>query len=118
MGMALERQAAISADHPLVAEFWEVYEYLESIGEGPQVNHSTDPKLIAINLNEFAEMASVHRQNLGDLKTLRGLLVNSRSRKWLETNKPIYSAVRAAQAACHGIPMKTTTVRCWIFQRA
>ncbi|MXI46167.1 bifunctional DNA primase/helicase [Pseudomonas moraviensis] len=118
MGMALERQAAISADHPLVAEFWEVYEYLESIGEGPQVNHSTDPKLIAINLNEFAEMASVHRQNLGDLKTLRGLLVNSRSRKWLETNKPIYSAVRAAQAACHGIPKKTTTVRCWIFQRA
>lgn len=118
MSMALERQAAISADHPLVAEFWEVYEYLESIGEGPQVNHSTDPKLIAINLNEFAEMASVHRQNLGDLKTLRGLLVNSRSRKWLETNKAIYSAVRAAQAACHGIPKKTTTVRCWIFQRA
>jgi hypothetical protein len=118
MGMALERQAAISADHPLVAEFWEVYEYLESLGEGPQVNHSIDPKLIAINLNEFAEMASVHRQNLGDLKTLRGLLVNSRSRKWLETNKPIYSAVRAAQAVSHAMPKKTMTVRCWIFQRA
>ncbi len=118
MSMALERQAAISADHPLVAEFWEVFEYLESLGEGPQVNHSIDPKLIAINLNEFAEMASVHRQNLGDLKTLRGLLVNSRSRKWLETNKPIYSAVRAAQAVSHAMPKKTTTVRCWIFQRA
>ncbi|PTC17469.1 bifunctional DNA primase/helicase [Pseudomonas baetica] len=118
MSMALERQAAISADHPLVAEFWEVFEYLESLGEGPQVNHSIDPKLIAINLNEFAELASVHRQNLGDLKTLRGLLVNSRSRKWLETNKPIYSAVRAAQAASHAMPKKTTTVRCWIFQRA
>ncbi|UUT14497.1 toprim domain-containing protein [Pseudomonas zeae] len=118
MSMALERQAAISADHPLVAEFWEVFEYLESLGEGPQVNHSNDPKLIAINLNEFAEMASVHRQNLGDLKTLRGLLVNSRSRKWQETNKPIYSAVRAAQAASHAMPKKTTTVRCWIFQRA
>ncbi|RON97728.1 bifunctional DNA primase/helicase [Pseudomonas fluorescens] len=117
MSMALERQAAISADHPLVAEFWEVFEYLESLGEGPQVNHSIDPKLIAINLNEFAEMASVHRQNLGDLKTLRGLLVNSRSRKWQETNKPIYSAVRAAQAASHAMPKKTTTVRCWIFQR-
>jgi hypothetical protein len=118
MSMALERQAAISADHPLVAEFWEVFEYLESLGEGPQVNHSIDPKLIAINLNEFAELASVHRQNLGDLKTLRGLLVNSRSRKWQETNKPIYSAVRAAQAASHSMPKKTTTVRCWIFQRA
>jgi len=118
MTMALERQAAISADHPLVAEFWEVYEYLESLGEGPQVNHSTDPKLIAINLNEFAEKASEHRQNLADLKTLRGLLVNSRSHKWLETNKAIYSAVRASQAVINGTPKRSTTVRCWIFQHA
>ncbi|WP_454563042.1 bifunctional DNA primase/helicase [Pseudomonas sp. AIG] len=116
--MALERQAAISADHPLVAEFWEVFEYLESLGEGPQVNHSIDPKLIAINLNEFAEMASVHRQNLGDLKTLRGLLVNSRSRKWLETNKAVYSAVRASQAVINGAPRRSSTVRCWIFKQA
>ncbi|NNA59254.1 bifunctional DNA primase/helicase [Pseudomonas koreensis] len=116
MVMALERQAAISADHPLVAEFWEVYEYLESLGEGPQVNHSTDPKLIAINLNEFAEKASEHRQNLADLKTLRGLLVNSRSHKWLESNKAVYSAVRASQAAGNAMFNKPTTVRCWIFQ--
>lgn len=116
--MALERQSAISADHPLVAEFWEVFEYLESLGEGPQVNHSTDPKLIAINLNEFAEKASEHRQNLADLKTLRGLLVNSRSRKWLETNKAVYSAVRASQAAGNAMFNKPTTVRCWIFQSA
>ncbi|WP_433590103.1 bifunctional DNA primase/helicase [Pseudomonas koreensis] len=118
MTMALERQAAISADHPLVAEFWEVFEYLESLGEGPQVNHSTDPKLIAINLNEFAEKASEHRQNLADLKTLRGLLVNSRSRKWVETNKAVYSAVRASQAVINGTPKRSTTVRCWIFQQA
>lgn len=118
MTMALERQAAISADHPLVAEFWEVFEYLESLGEGPQVNHSTDPKLIAINLNEFAEKASEHRQNLADLKTLRGLLVNSRSRKWVETNKAVYSAARASQAVINGTPKRSTTVRCWIFQQA
>lgn len=118
VSMALERQAAISADHPLVAEFWEVFEYLESIGEGPQVNHSTDPKLIAINLNEFAELASLHRQNLADLKTLRGLLVNSRSRKWLETNKAVYSAVRASQAVINGAPRRSSTVRCWIFKQA
>lgn len=117
--MALERQSAISADHPLVAEFWEVFEYLESLGEGPQVNHSTDPKLIAINLNDFAEKASEHRQNLADLKTLRGLLINSRSRKLVEVNKPTYSAVRAAQAAAgNSMFNKPTTVRCWVFQGA
>jgi energy-coupling factor transporter ATP-binding protein EcfA2 len=116
--MALERQAAISADHPLVAEFWEVYEYLESLGEGPQVNHSTDPKLIAINLNEFAELASVHRQNLADLKTLRTLLTESRSHKLVETNKPTYSAVRASQSAGNAMFNKPLTVRCWVFQSA
>ncbi|PJH88843.1 bifunctional DNA primase/helicase [Pseudomonas sp. WCS365] len=116
--MALERQSAISADHPLVAEFWDVYDYLESLGEGRQVNHSADPKLIAINLNEFAEKASDHRQNLADLKTLRTLLVNSRSRKLLEVNKATYSAVRAAQAANNAMVKKSTTVRCWTFQNA
>ncbi|WP_169900760.1 bifunctional DNA primase/helicase [Pseudomonas gessardii] len=116
--MALERQAAISADHPLVTEFWEVYEYLESLGEGPQVNHSTDPKLIAINLNEFAELASIHRQNLADLKTLRALLTESRSRKLLETNKATYSAIRAAQSVGNALFNKPLTVRCWVFQGA
>ncbi|WHS62241.1 toprim domain-containing protein [Pseudomonas sp. G2-4] len=116
--MALERQSAISADHPLVAEFWEVYEYLESLGDGPQVNHSTDPKLIAINLNEFAELASIHRQNLADLKTLRSLLTESRSRKLMETNKATYSAVRASQSAGNSMFNKPLTVRCWVFQSA
>ena len=116
--MALERQSAISADHPLVAEFWEVYEYLESLGEGPQVNHSTDPKLIAINLNEFAELASIHRQNLADLKTLRALLTESRSRKLLETNKPMHSAVRASQSAGNALFNKPLSVRCWVFKSA
>ncbi|NMX74626.1 toprim domain-containing protein [Pseudomonas sp. WS 5532] len=116
--MALERQSAISADHPLVAEFWEVYEYLESLGEGPQVNHSSDPKLIAINLNEFAELASIHRQNLADLKTLRSLLTESRSRKLMETNKATYSAVRASQSVGNALFNKPLTVRCWVFQSA
>src|SRR5690606_5993656 len=43
MTMALERQAAINADHPLVAEFWEGLECLESLGDGPVVNHGTHP---------------------------------------------------------------------------
>lgn len=116
--MALERQSAISADHPLVAEFWEVYEYLESLGDGPQVNHSTDPKLIAINLNEFAELASIHRQNLADLKTLRSLLTESRSRKLMETNKPMHSAVRASQSAGNALFNKPLSVRCWVFKSA
>jgi hypothetical protein len=74
--------------------------------------------LIAINLNEFAEKASEHRQNLADLKTLRDLLMNSTSRKWLESNKSTYSAVRASQAVGNAMFNKPTTVRCWIFQNS
>ncbi|SFB30150.1 toprim domain-containing protein [Azotobacter beijerinckii] len=116
MTMALERQSAISADHPLVAEFWEVFEYLETTGEGPQVNHSTDPKLIAINLNQFAEKASEHRQNLADLKTLRDLLRDCRSHKLLDANKSVHSAVRAAQAKKNSMYDKPTTLKCWVFK--
>ncbi|MNR23997.1 hypothetical protein D3C85_1410510 [compost metagenome] len=114
--MAVERQRAIGADHPLVAEFWEVYDYLESVAEGPQVNHSNDAQLIAINLNEFAALASEHRQTLADLKTLRSLLLDSRSRKCLDSNKATYSAIRARQAAGNSMFNKPTTVRCWVFK--
>ena len=116
--MALERQSAISADHPLVAEFWEVYEYLESLGEGPQVNHSADPKLIAIHLNGFVKLAREHHQNVADLKMLRPLLEHSRSHKLVGINKATYSAVRASQAAANPVFDKPKTLRCWVFQSA
>ncbi|RRV04609.1 bifunctional DNA primase/helicase [Pseudomonas sp. v388] len=114
--MALERQAAISADHPLVADFWEVYEYLESLSDGPVVNHSKKSDVIAINLNEFAERAAEHRQNLADMKTLRALLKQSRTHKFLESNKAVDSAVRSFQAARNQMFDRCMTVKCWMFQ--
>ena len=65
-----------------------------------------------------SEKASEHRQNLADLKTLRTLLGDCRSRKLLETNKPTYSVIRAAQSAANPLFDKPKTVRCWIFQSA
>ncbi len=116
MSMAMERQRSISADHPAVAEFWEVYEYLQMQGEDSAVNHSADPKLIAINLNEFYERASVHRQNLVDLKTLRALLRDSRSHKLVDVNKPVHSAIRSAAALLNMHYSKPVTVKCWTFK--
>lgn len=114
--MALTRQHAINSDHPAVAEFWEVYEYLQSLGEGHSVNHSADSSLIAINLNEFYQRAAEHRQNLIDIKTLRALLRDSRSHKLLEINKPVYSALRAAEAQRDPLSTRPTTVKCWVFK--
>jgi len=116
--MALERQAAISADHPVVAEFWEVFDYLEGLdAEGPVVNHSKKDGLIAINLNEFAERAAEHRQRLADVPELRERLKDSRSRKFLETNRAVDSAVRSHQAMRHNHSVtKSATVKCWMFK--
>ncbi|WP_408615523.1 toprim domain-containing protein [Celerinatantimonas sp. MCCC 1A17872] len=102
---AQDRQQAISADHPLVAEFWEVYDYLSTLGPTLQLNHSGDSHVIAINLNHFYELAADHRQNLPELKLLRTLLKDSRSHPFVEANRSVYSAIRSR------------TVKCWIFRR-
>jgi len=115
MTMALERQSAVNADAPEVAEFWEVYEYLENTREGPVLNHSKKPETIAINLNEFVQMAAEHRQKVADASTLRDLLKESRRHKFLEY-KAVDSAVRAAQAVNNSMFSKPSTVKCWIFE--
>lgn len=117
--MAVERQTAINADHPAVAEFWEVFDYLESLDEEPRVNHSADPNLIAINLNEFVKEAANHRQNLAELQLLRQLLKDSRRHKFVEANRAVHSVVRAnanARADAFNRP-RPSTLKCWIFKK-
>lgn len=116
--MAIERQASISSDHPVVAEFWEVYEYLEGLdADGPVVNHSKKDHTIAINLNDFVKCAAEHRQKVADISELRDRLKDSRSRKLIDTNKATDSAVRAHQAKHSNATItKQPIVKCWVFQ--
>lgn len=111
-GMALERQSAITADHPKVVEFWEVYEYLEALSDGPVVNHSRDTNLIAINLNEFAAKAAHHAQRIPELNELRTLLRNSRRHKFIDANRTVSSAIRGSQMGDN----RPTSIKCWVFQ--
>ncbi|MCL1552932.1 toprim domain-containing protein [Xanthomonas nasturtii] len=113
LDMALERQKAISADHAMVNEFWEVYEYLEATGHGKAVvNHSRDAQRIAINLNHFAARASQFSQTVPDLKVLRALLGDSRRHKFMGANVAVNSAVLKDDLTGVG-----TTVKCWVFQK-
>ncbi len=116
--MAIERQSSISSDHPVVTEFWEVYEYLEGLdADGPVVNHSKKENTIAINLNDFVKCAAEHRQKVADISELRERLKDSRSRKLIDTNKATDSAVRAHQAKHSSATItKQPIVKCWIFQ--
>lgn len=117
--MAVERQQAINNDVQAVAEFWEVYEYLQSTDANPVVNHSADPNLIAINLNEFVLKAANHRQQVAELSELRKLLKDSRLHKFIESNRPVHSVIRANQQSertAFDNP-KPTTLKCWIFKK-
>ncbi|MRR49415.1 MAG: bifunctional DNA primase/helicase [Rhodocyclaceae bacterium] len=123
--MAIERQQAINKDHPLVQEFWEIFDYLDGTSEGEadhdgalcQLNHSRDPQLIAISLNHFVQMAADKRQQIPPITELKRVLKTSRERKFLDL-RPVNSAIHARYNERRGInqPPKAGTVKCWVFE--
>lgn len=119
--MAAERQEAINSDHPIVQEFWDIYDYLngDTDGEPGLLNHARrEDTEIAINLNHFMQVAADRRQQVPDLRELKHLLKTSRARKFV-TIKGVNSAIHERQnrASAHpDSPLKPSTVKCWIFQ--
>lgn len=120
VSMAQERQRSISADHPLVQEFWEAFDYLDGIPQTgthgpigcPRLNHSRDPKVLAVNLNEFVEMASLHRQQVPPMAELKKVLRTSKTRRFVDSSRAVNSAIKTRTPADeHG-----KTVRCWVFE--
>jgi len=112
--MAISRQRAINADHPVVQEFWDMFEYLDGDVDEPRLNHSFDEKLIAVNLNHFATVAADRRQTTPPLADLKRYLRTSRSRRFIEV-KTVKSALRGRDPANRALP---ATVKCWVFERA
>ena len=122
--MARERQAAISADPPVVAEFWEAFDYLDGLGvydqalgrtlDKPLLNHATDPDLIAVNLNQFIQTASERRQQVPLLGLLKKELRHSKTRPF-EAIKSVASAIHRRSADGLDSPK---TVHCWVFRRS
>lgn len=109
--MAIERQCAINADHPVVDEFWDMFEYLNGDEAYPMLNHSRDPGVIAINLNHFMQVASDHRQQVANMRDLTKLLKGSRRHKYLG-QRVVNSAIRDRDLSGKG----STSQRCWIFE--
>lgn len=108
--MALERQQSISADHPVVHEFWEAYEYLNSMGDSPRLNHGQPSgEYICINLNHFLERANEHRQQVPQMVDLKRHLKSSRSRRYVDQ-----TVVRSAILTDGNDEPRN--VRCWRFE--
>lgn len=119
--MARERQQSINADHPLVQEFWEAFDYLDSMGTmthggfdpSPTLNHSRDDQMLAVNLNEFVEKAALHRQQIPVLAELKKVLRTSKTRRFVDI-KSVNSAIKVRMVGTIETPK---TVHCWVFER-
>jgi len=98
---AIERQRSIASDHPIVDEFWDVYDFI-----GPdQLNHSRDPARIAINMPHLQKLAAQHGQGLPAPLDLKRHLKTSQSRPFV--------AIKAVNSGLG--PFEGKTMKCWVF---
>lgn len=103
--MAVERQQALSADHPIVAEFWSAVEYIEGMQSGSVLNHyRADCGQTAINLRHFEALASEHKLRVPPIQELKRHLKASKSRPFVESNRPVRS-----------VQWDGRTCKCWVF---
>jgi DNA primase len=103
--LAVKRQIAVSGDHPLVAEFWDLFEdYNTVVNERfseEKLNHSRDDSLIAVNLNHLKEYMA-DRKHFIDVAALKKLLPNSKRYKFVAQRK-VNSSI------------KNRILHCWVF---
>lgn len=112
---ALTREKRLANDHPLVEQFWDIYEYITikitgslrgDKGDVEPLNHArTTDGRIAINLNQLMEECRTWGQTVPDMGQLKKLLPLCRRHKYMG-NMPINSRLTGK------------TMRCWVFSRA
>lgn len=114
---AKDRDVRLTAEHPLVQQFWETYHWIndqqieihdekgERIIETDRLNHSKEPGLIAINLNDFLEQCRKRNQELISIADLKRVLPESQHYKCMGQQR-IYSKLA-----------KGAQVRCWVFKK-
>jgi hypothetical protein len=107
--MAVDRQKAINADHPVVQEFWELFDHLNDTDQGEKLNHSRDDELIAVSLPEFQSRATQFGLKVPSHSDLKRLLPESRARKFM--------AYRTVNSAIRIVEGRGVSVKCWVFRR-
>ncbi|RLV60409.1 bifunctional DNA primase/helicase [Parashewanella curva] len=113
--MAKERQQVTSKEIPQLQLFWDIFEFLES-EQINSVNHARDPELIAINLNQFSEIASSRKQQMPILSELKRLLKLSKLHPFIG-QKAVNSAVNDRLNKSFPNMNKPACVKCWVFHK-
>lgn len=102
--ICINRQQSLEADHPMVAEFFDSVDYLESLGNGVHVNHSIDEGLLAINLPHMEAMSKNAGITMPPRTELNRLLTHAKRYKYLGKR-----SVRSKQ-------LDGKVIKCLIFQ--
>ena len=109
LGRAIERERRLLADHPLLEQFWDQFDYLNDIstekGKPDRLNHATDDAVIAVNLNHFMELSRSAGQPVFDTQALKKLFPNCKRHKFIENNKVIWSK------------HENRSFKCWVFKK-
>jgi hypothetical protein len=103
---AADRQDAISSDHPIVEDFWEVVDYLDP--DLDKLDHSRNPDLIALNLNQVIAAATRAGQSMPPTFDLKRHLKTSRSPRFVD--------IRTVNSGLVNSEFYGRSVKCWIFQ--
>lgn len=115
LSRALTREKRLANDHPVVEQFWDIYEYITikitsslrgDKGDPEPLNHArAQDGRIAINLNQLMEECRTWGQPVPDTAQLKKLLPLCRCHKYIG-NMAINSRITGK------------TMRCWVFSRA
>lgn len=113
---AMDRDLRLTAEHPLVQQFWETYHWIndqqmtitdddgEKQVEYSRLNHSSDDNYIAVNLNDFFEQARKRGQEAISINDLKRVLPDSLYYRFLG-KKMVRSRI------------DKVLVRCWMFAK-
>lgn len=122
IAMAHARQEALSQDHPYVAEFWELYHYLEGEDEDPRgvslLNHARNDGWIAISLPHFEQLCADRKLRHAPIADLKRVLRSSRLHKFVgirTVNSEINARLNADSIS--DAPRRPTSVKCWVFKQ-
>lgn len=117
ISLAQVREQEVQVDPPILAQFWETFDYLDRLNNQTRLNHSGKPKEeIAVNLNHYIQLAGENRQPVPPLTDLKAALKTGKSRPFLR-----YAQVRSAIYADRNKQSPTgdplpDTLKCWVFK--
>ncbi len=84
---AKSREERITADHPVVEKFWEMYDYINGLREDNHtLNLSKAKGEICVNFNHIMEIAAQYNQERIDLKELKKYMPSSKRHKFIKKN--------------------------------